>query len=75
VRKAIEIARLLVWSGIDDWEDWDEEPFRWRWDWDWGNGPPTEAEPAEDAPADEAEEEVAAAEEPAGTDETSSSAP
>jgi hypothetical protein len=74
-RKSIEVARLLGWFGIDDWEDWDTGPFWWRWDWDWGNGPPTEAEPVEDAPADEAEEDAPTAEEPAGTDETSPTAP
>ncbi len=64
-RKTIKIARLLSWFGIDDWDVWDDEPFCWRWDWDWGDGPPAEAEPPDDVPADKTEEEDAAAEEPA----------
>ena len=64
-RKTIKIARLLGWFGIDDWDD---EPFCWRWDWDWDDGPPAEAEPADDVPADETEEGDAAVEEPAEAD-------
>ncbi len=69
-RKTIKIARLLGWFGIDDWGDWDDEPFCWRWDWDWDGGPPAEAEPADDVPADETEEGDAAVEEPAEADDS-----
>jgi hypothetical protein len=67
-RKTVEVARLLGWFGIEDWDDWGDEPFCWRWDWDWDDGPPAEAEPVEDVPADKVEDEGDAAEEPVEPD-------
>lgn len=69
-RKTVEVARLLGWFGIDDWEDWDAGPFWWRWDWDWDGGPPAEAEPFEDGAADKTEAEDGATEEPFGPDDS-----
>jgi hypothetical protein len=69
-RKTVEVARLLGWFGIDDWDDWDDGPFCWRWDWDWDGGSPAEAEPAEYVPADKTEDEDGAAEEPAQPDDS-----
>jgi hypothetical protein len=74
-RKTVEVSRLLGWFGIDDWDDWDEGPFRWRWDWDWDGGSPTEAEPAEDVAADKPEAEDGAAEEPAQPDDSHFTSP
>lgn len=54
-RKAVNVSRLMGWLGLNDWEDWDGWPSRWRWHWD--AGPAAVAEPAEDAPPDETEEE------------------
>ena len=69
-RKTVEVARLLGWFGIDDWDDWDDGPFRWRWDWDWDGGPPAEAESFEDGAADKPEAEDGATEEPAQPDDS-----
>ena len=68
-RKAVNISRLTGWLGIHDWEDWDDWPFRWHWDWD--AAPAAVAEPAEDAPQEEAEQEDVSAE----AEETSLTAP
>jgi hypothetical protein len=69
-RKTVEVGRLLGWFGIDDWEDWDDGPFWWHRDWDWDGGSPSEAEPADDVPADQTGDEDDAAEEPAQPDDS-----